>query len=396
MVKIQLLDKQKYFLLRDEYLEIISKYIAFDKADIILGSKSDEPKKTEKTADKLKTSFPELYRFLFYEDSYTVNRDNLRYLLVGPDSLPQSFGGDGEKKTMQECLEDIAEKCPLPYGKEAKECCKEIFQYEKFRRNQQATHHLLRMMNVRVCPYCNRIYIVTLPSKEELENNDDFRATRATFDHFYCQDKFPHLALSLFNLIPSCHFCNLNKGNSEKKIVYPYDEEFGKDAVFRVTPDFSREARLQCSNVLSFLHGDSEWFHIKFMGHQTLMLNNKTELEKRLSDIGDEKFRERIRYSIEVFHLEELYKEHKMEVKDILRNNFIFNKEYVRNVLVPLLLKKGGVDSEKGKNPKVMEEMVTDMLYFARISQKEWGKRPLSKLVSDILEQVEVFDCAMQ
>lgn len=397
MIKIRLSDKVNYSMLQNNYLQLIAKYIEFDKADIISDSDSDKLGKTEKTADKLMNTFPELYKFLYYDGTKKLNQENLRYLLVGPYSLPQSMGGNDEVEKMYDCFVEIVKKCPLPDEKvardAAKKCCEEIFQYEKFRADQQAAHCLLRMLNVRVCPYCNRVYTVTLPSKQELEMDESFKATRATFDHFYSQSQFPQLALSLFNLIPSCHWCNLNKGSSRKEIVYPYDEEFGKEAVFRVIPDLSENARSQCNNVLSFLHGESEWFHIKFLGKEIFTLNNETSLKERLSDIEDEEFRERIENSIDLFHLEELYKEHMMEVKDILKNNYLFNKEYVRTVICPLLLKKNDLSGRKNNDIdfKTLEEMAMDMLYFSRTNQKEWGKRPLSKLVSDILEQVEVF-----
>ena len=392
MIKIRLTGKASYFQLRDDYLKRISKYINFDISDIVSGLKSDNSKKTKDTANTLKNDFPKLYEYLFYEDSETVNRDNLRYLLIGPDNMPQSFGGHEKTKTMRECLAEIAERCPLPQEEDARnkaiKCCKDIFKYQNFVANKDDAYWLLRTLDIRVCPYCNRIYTVTLPTKEELEKNEMFRATRATFDHFYSQDKFPYLALSLFNLVPSCYACNLNKTNSQEEIVYPYDEEFGKDAVFRLIPAMSEKENSQCGIPLNYLHGESDAFHIKFVGKKGSNLQENLSLQERLIGIEDEKLRERIQDSIQVFNLEELYKEHKMEIKDILKSRYLFNMDYVRTQICPLIQQTMEKKGEKNVDQDTLELMAMEMIFFTRMKLEGWGKRPLSKLISDIIEQV--------
>lgn len=386
MIKIRLPDKMSYLQIREEYLKRILKYTVFDQKDIT-GSKQN-------TVKRLKKCFPELYNFLFDEETDKVNRKNLKFLLVGPDSLPQSFGGNGEKKTMRDCLAEIIEKCPMPKDetakKDAEKCCQDIFKYKKFVDSQEDAYWLLRTLDVRVCPYCNRIYTVTLPSKEELEKDELFRATRATFDHFYCQDKFPYLSLSLFNLIPSCYSCNLSKRDSNKEIVYPYDEEFGKDAVFRLIPDMPNDESSYHGNPLNYLHGESDAFQIRFMGREGDYLQERVSLRKRLSGIEDDKLRKRIHDSIDVFNLEQLYGEHKMEIRDILRNRYYFNRDYVKAQICPVIRKIIEEDGKKDVDLDVLEEMVMDMLFFTRINREGWGKRPLSKLISDVLEQVSV------
>lgn len=388
MIRIQLTDKTNYFQLRKEYLERIYSYIGFDKADIFPDAGPDNFEKTLNTADKLKKFFPELYRFLFNEDS-SVNRMNLRFLLIGPDDLPQSFGGKSKIKKMQDCFEEIVAKIPLPREKKArknaKDCCKEIFQYQKFVANKNDAYWLLRTLDVRVCPYCNRIYTVTLPSKEELEKDELFKATRSTFDHFYSQDKFPYLALSLFNLIPSCFSCNLNKRDLDRKIVYPYDEEFGKNAVFRVIP---QKKYFDYGDPFDYLHGESDDFTIKFIGNGGSSLQSDILLKDRLSYIEDTNLRERVQGTIEVFNLEELYEEHKTEIKDILKTRFYFSKEYVRAEICPMIRKKMLAEGKEEVDLDVLEEMAMDFLFFTRTKVEGWGKRPLSKLISDILEQI--------
>lgn len=336
-----------------------------------------------------------MYRFLF-KDINNVNKENLRRLLVGPHIIPESFGGSGEGfKTMRANFDEIIAHCPLPENNtkraKAKDICKSIFDYEKFTEKKKVTYWLLRELDVRVCPYCNRIYTITLPSEMELEKGEKFVTTRPTFDHFYSKDEYPYLAVSLFNLIPSCHVCNMNKGTSQYKIIYPYDEEFGDEAVFRVVPDLTSKACRKDKGVLNFLHGGSNRFHIKFMGKDGISLLNDAPLEYRLADIEDEEYRKRIKNSIELFRLERLYKEHKEEIRDILKIRYYFNEEYVKSVVCPIIEKKMRKEKKrKNLNKQQIREIAMDMIFFTHMQQEEWGKRPLSKLITDILNQISV------
>lgn len=333
-----------------------------------------------------------MYQFLFDEKTGKIKREKLRYLLIGPDDLPQSFGGSGEEQTMRGYLKRITDECPLPENCEekdnAKKCCEDIFSYKDFVKKQDDAYWLLRRLKVRVCPYCNRIYTVTLPSPEELEIDETFRASRATFDHFYCQAEYPYLGLSLFNLIPSCFSCNISKKNTKEELVYPYDEEFGKNVVFRIIPDLKGVTVEKSYNILNFLHGESDRFHIRFMGKDGISLRKDAPLEDRLAGIENEKLREFIKASINTFNLEELYKEHKMEIMDILRNRYYFDEQYVKTVICPMLKQKMKKNKKSPADEKELERMALNMLFFTRMDGSEWGERPLSKLVADILEQV--------
>lgn len=401
MIRIDITDRTKYFSLRKEYLSRISSYIEFDKEDIMYdenqnnctergGSKEN---KTEKSAGVLKQDFPQLYKYLFDQRTGKLIREKLRYLLIGPEEMPKSFGGNGEEKTMKGYLKKIIRKCALPDDEDesnkAKNCCKKIFNYKEFVRMQEDAYWLLRNLNVRVCPYCNRIYTVTLPSRGELDGDEKFRASRATFDHFFSQSKYPYLALSLFNLVPCCFACNISKKKDNEGIIYPYEEEFGKEAVFRVVPDMEGVTVNDSCNLLGFLHGENDRFDIKFMAGNMILLRKDASLKDRLSGISEENLRKSIQESIVTLNLEELYKEHKMEIKEILWNRYCFDEQYVKTVVCPLIQKK---IRQEGKeiDEREVERLAMNMLFFTHINQSDWGKRPLSKLVADILQQVEV------
>lgn len=66
--------------------------------------------------------------------------------------------------------------------------------------NRKNGYVLMEKMGIGVCPYCNRSYSSVI--------DEDEVSVRAEFDHFYPKSKYPILALSFFNLVPSCPTCN--------------------------------------------------------------------------------------------------------------------------------------------------------------------------------------------
>ena len=98
-----------------------------------------------------------------------------------------------------------------------------LFSYDKFPNHtgEWNRHKLLSLMEIEVCPYCQRNYI------SSFEENDDKRTT-ADLDHFYPKSLYPFLALSLYNFIASCQICNSRfKGSKDTyNSVYPYEESF--------------------------------------------------------------------------------------------------------------------------------------------------------------------------
>ena len=79
---------------------------------------------------------------------------------------------------------------------------KSVFNYNKFVRKsgEWNAYKLYEKSLTRTCPYCNHSFAFTIQI--------DARGFRPTLDHFYSKDDFPHLALTLNNLVPSCNTCN--------------------------------------------------------------------------------------------------------------------------------------------------------------------------------------------
>lgn len=94
----------------------------------------------------------------------------------------------------------------------------DIFNYVTFTKSHKDFAYELTMkQGVSICPYCNREFIFTVAD-----------TIRPELDHYFPQSKFPLLALSFFNLIPSGHICNSNIKHDEeldfKSDLHPYVE----------------------------------------------------------------------------------------------------------------------------------------------------------------------------
>ena len=80
-------------------------------------------------------------------------------------------------------------------------------------------------LDIKVCPYCNRNYILNFQIKGKVN-------ATAQLDHFFDKKKYPYLAISIYNLVPSCGTCNQRKSTKQETIFYPYNESFNNSVKF--------------------------------------------------------------------------------------------------------------------------------------------------------------------
>lgn len=137
--------------------------------------------KTEKNTNintKVKEFIEEIHHLLILSE----RSDILESISIYTDFY-QNLHTDEEKKSFKEKL-------------------KKIFNYNNFivKKNSWDAYKLCAKSKTRTCPYCNQAYAFTLQK--------DKRGLRPTLDHFYSKEEYPHLALTLNNLIPSCYTCN--------------------------------------------------------------------------------------------------------------------------------------------------------------------------------------------
>lgn len=82
-------------------------------------------------------------------------------------------------------------------------------------------YEFLDATGVKVCPYCNHVPI-------DIRENNGKQYITGELDHFYCKELYPHLALTLSNLVLSCGGCNgvgSGKGSDDmldEKAVNPH------------------------------------------------------------------------------------------------------------------------------------------------------------------------------
>jgi hypothetical protein len=103
---------------------------------------------------------------------------------------------------------------------------KRICDYKKFSASTSLTwsaYSLCKTSRHTLCPYCHQAYAFTV---ERVPGGKGFRPT---LDHFYPQHAYPYLALSLYNLVPSCYVCNSSlKGKTDffaTPHLHPFEDE---------------------------------------------------------------------------------------------------------------------------------------------------------------------------
>lgn len=198
-------------------------------------------------------------------------------------------------------------------------------------------------LGITVCPYCNRTFIQTA----KRDNNKPFRTCQ--LDHFFSKDKYPYLALSFFNLVPSCYACNHVKGNSDMELLSPY-QEFKTDDLLKI----------------SWIPVNSSFKYPK--GKIDVILRSTPPNGMTLEN------------NIEVFGLKDLYKNHRDVVQEILLKGEIYSIEYIKSMVTqfPDLIES--------------EEEAMRIVTGNYTLENDLGKRPLAKLTSDIAKGAGLID----
>lgn len=219
-------------------------------------------------------------------------------------------------------------------------------EYGRFtnKKKEYDAYDLAEALSVNVCPYCNRNYTFTVSNKKD-------KITRPEFDHFYSKDDYPILALSFYNLIPSCHTCNSTmKGKAEFRThthIYPYSDSLSERARFV----------LKVKNV-DFYHKESGI---------DLVLKPNLKSDTKATN------------SINAFKLNDLYEKHKDIALELIQKAEIYNESYIDELM----------KNYEGTLFKNREDLMR-LIFGGYITDEERSKRPLSKLTKDILEQLEI------
>ena len=240
------------------------------------------------------------------------------------DGLREMVLAEEEKlKSLHEEYQTVFIDNPTEQKAKVHRVLKDIFEdlYTDF--TNKNAYYFFRKLNIRTCPYCNRNYTFTVREED--------KHTRPEFDHFYDKSKNPLLAVSFYNLIPSCHTCNHTKGVDELR-VNPYFHGF--EGQFKIAEDGT------------------------FLGYDTRSEDEKHDMQK--------------------LALNGLYKEHDDYVQELFAKAQAYN-EHAREALVNSFQGAGESPSE-----------VFEFVWGKNLETARQINRPLSKLTRDVLQQVGV------
>jgi len=219
----------------------------------------------------------------------------------------------------KEALHNILYKIFVDYG------------YEKIDKLQ-----FIENIGLGSCPYCNRNYIFTTSKKGSI---------KPEIDHFYPKSLYPYLACCYFNLIPSCPTCN-GFGAKEAKdtfYVYPISNPYTIKPI-----DFHFSIKPQKVDFID----DVKKEQYDFANFEIDIYGNKANLE--------------------IFHLEELYKQHKDIVLELLIKKVYYPQSYINEL----------------SNFGFTQDEIYRYLFSNYNQDEDLHKRPLSKLVRDISEEL--------
>tara|TARA_R110002050_G_scaffold4573_2_gene22148 strand:+ start:59456 stop:60439 length:984 start_codon:yes stop_codon:yes gene_type:complete len=196
-----------------------------------------------------------------------------------------------------------------------------------------STYNLAEALNVQTCVYCNRTYTKTVINPNKI--------TRPEFDHWYPKETYPILALSFYNLIPSCHICNSSvKGST-------------------------------VMNTTNYLHPYlSEKIDMKF-SYWIKSLNKYEFKIKRIVNSKEDN-------TIKAFKLEEIYETHQDEIHDLVHLRKLYSVDY--------LVKLRGLLSKVDQ--KISNEEIYRLAFGTSFEEKDFQKRPLSRMKRDILDEL--------
>jgi 5-methylcytosine-specific restriction endonuclease McrA len=280
---------------------------------------------------------------------------------------------------------------------------KEYFGYNDFEKNafpcngkKWGAYEFTRLLNIDVCPYCNRQYIFTI-------NNGD---GRPQIDHFYPQSDYPYLSCSIYNFIPSCPQCNLQKGDVLNKYATKTEQqnhnEFKYDPNGRAFILYPYEDSIETKDSNGKITERKIWFSAMYgewkKEYKLLDDSIRVQIKKK----NDPLLNDKIENSIEAFHLNELYSCHKIDMEDLFTRYRNYSKPKIDEITKLILSEQLDIEIpelNKEQKKKLKEKLYKRVAstYTKRIKRTILGlplgaegkEYPLRKFKEDIIEQLD-------
>lgn len=112
-----------------------------------------------------------------------------------------------------------------------------------FSKEKKWNYRLAELLNIHTCVYCNREYTFVYRNP-----SGSGKGMVPQFDHWFAKTNYPLLALSFYNLIPSCATCNSIKSKTELNLqdhLHPYiDANISKTYEFSYLPISNNDNRI--------------------------------------------------------------------------------------------------------------------------------------------------------
>jgi len=196
-----------------------------------------------------------------------------------------------------------------------------------------------------VCPYCNRNYI-----------NTRDRLLGAEMDHFYNKDTFPMFSISLYNFIPSCSICNRIKSTQKLKI-----NPYLRDNTNKVKFDLTRIENPNNPN-------DYIDYQIEIKRDLDGNLHTLEETEDLKNDL------------INILKLDEAYKVHNIEVREMVNREREYNEKYREDL-------KNMFSGEGIEIDKKIDALIYGDIIFT--SEDDLINKSLGKFKKDAYEKIK-------
>ena len=214
---------------------------------------------------------------------------------------------------------------------------KALFNYEtKFQKH--ISKFFEKYVEVHTCYFCNIEFINTFMTKDEKVKNG------FTLDHYIDKSKYPYLALSLYNLIPSCCTCNTKvKGIHPIETLSPSSEYF----------DFKNKVKFKT-----------------FIQNSNLQIDSEEDFDLLLK----EDFTDIYQKYIDVLELNGRYEYHKYKVIEMINKRKAYPDSRIEELAA--------------LTQKTHEEVKQDLFGAYLYDADDLHKRPLSKLTRDIAKEL--------
>ncbi len=195
-------------------------------------------------------------------------------------------------------------------------------------------------LNISTCYYCNIDYVNTYNTKSGNKN-------KFTLDHYFDKSTYPYLALSLYNLIPSCYTCNSKlKGTIEFANLAPSSQKYDFD--------------------------DKVKFKLKMSDScKDLDIKNKNDIEINLRENYSNDFKN----FIEKMHLDERYQIHKDIVFDMIQKAELYPESRLK---------------ELENLTNIPFQQIKKDIFNLIDENEDLSKQPFSKLIIDMSKELGI------